>query len=142
MAFHTEIKFDFDRTVDTEARFAIRKTAEQFVAMFNSGEIEPWAKLLSEALVVEGFSDLPEFKSGFVQSFKRKLQSSERKVRLPELKLLFDRSIHRLLGNYEEYANGLLVKEGRITFELVNIEDSYQITKIFFDPRMLVSEDI
>lgn len=142
MAFHTEIKFDFDRTVDTEARFAIRKITEQFIELLNSQQIELWSKLFSEALVVEGLSDLPEFKHGFVQSFKRKLQSGERKVRLPELKLLFDRAIYKLVGTYEEYAYGLLVKEGRITFELVNIEDSYQITKILFDPRMLVSEDI
>ena len=66
MEMNTETKLDFDQTVSTEDRFAIRKVLDGFALAANAGDVEKLSKLISDSTVVEGFSDLPYVKAEFI----------------------------------------------------------------------------
>ena len=141
MSLTVETKLDFDRSVNTEDRFAIRKLVDLFVRSVNQGDREVYAPMVWDAIVVEGFSDIPYVKQGFVNMLSRKFTNGgERLMRFPALKLTYTRYLFQLQGTYEEFDDGVLSTEGTITVNLIKNEHGYQLVRILFYPRMIQSE--
>lgn len=142
MSLSIETKLDYDRTVGTEDRFAIRKVVDQFVAAVNQGNREVYEKLISDGITIEGFSDIPQVKQGFTTMLERRFKGNGlRFMRFPILKLSFSRYLYHLEGTYEEFIDGILATEGTIELMLIKNEIGYQLVKIIFYPRMRLSEE-
>ncbi len=141
MSLSVETKLDFDRSVNTEDRFAIRKLVDLFVRSVNQGEREVYDSMISDAIIVEGFSDIPYVKQGFVNMLARRFTvNHQRLMRFPALKLTYTRYLFQLQGTYEEFDDGVLATEGTITVNLVKNEKGYELVRILFYPRMIQSE--
>ena len=140
MQMTTETILDFDRTVDTEDRFAIRKMIGKFANAANKGNTEELENLISDSTVVEGFSDLPFMKEEFISVISR-WQGGVRIMRFPKLKLSYNRYLYHLNGTYEEFVDNILVTEGTIELALIKKEESFQFVKIVFYPRMRLTEE-
>jgi len=142
MPLTVETKLDFDRSVSTEDRFAIRKAVDVFVSSVNKADTEAYSSMISDAAVIEGFTDIPYVKEGFVNMLARKFTpGAERFMRFPQLKLSYTRYLYQLQGTYEEFDDGVLATEGTITLNLVKGEDGYQIVRILFYPRMMMQDE-
>lgn len=142
MSIPVETKLDFDRSVSTEDRFAIRKAIDSFVRLVNKQAIDESSAMISDGVVVEGFSDIPQVKIGFVSMLKRRFGNQGlRMMRFPELKLSFNQFIYHLEGTYEEFADGVLAIEGTIELSLIKNSDGFQFVKIILFPRMMLNED-
>jgi hypothetical protein len=140
MQMTTETLLDFDRSVDTEDRFAIRKTMGKFANAANTGDTEMLGNLISDSTVVEGFSDLPFMKQEFISVISR-WKGGVRIMRFPKLKLSYNRYLYHLSGTYEEFIDNILVTEGTIELALIKAEDGFQFVKIIFYPRMRLAEE-
>ena len=138
----TETKLDFDRTVSVEDRFSIRKTLGTLIDSINNREEPVYGDMLSEALIVEGFSDIVQVKPGFLVMLRQKFrQDNDRIVQMPKLKLSYSHYLYHLKGSYEEILDGILVTEGNIEFSLIKEDTKYKIVRIIFFPHMLLAED-
>ena len=140
MHLTTETLLDFDRSVDTEDRFAIRKIIDRFANAANNGNIGDLEILISDSTVVEGFSDLPFMKQEFISVISR-WKGGARVMRFPKLKLSYNRYLYHLTGTYEEFIDKILVTEGTIELALVKIDEQFQFAKIIFYPRMRLAEE-
>jgi hypothetical protein len=139
----TETKLDFDRTVNTEDRFAIRKALATLIDAINSREEAVYSSMLSEAVIVEGFSDFVQVKAGFITMLRQKFKpTNDRVVQMPSLKLSYSHYLYHLEGTYEEILDGILVTEGTIEFSLIKEDEEYKVVRIIFYPRMMLSDDI
>jgi hypothetical protein len=142
MEMITETKLDFDQTVGTEDRFAIRRAVDAFANAANHNSIEVLSDLISESTVIEGFSDLPYMKQEYISVISRWLKSGrERIMRFPKLKLTYSHYLFHLTGTYEEYIDKILVTEGTIEMAMIKNDNGFQFVKIVFFPRMRLSED-
>ncbi len=139
----TETKLDFDRSVNTEDRFAIRKALASLIEAINRREEDVYAGMLSDAMIVEGFSDIPQVKAGFLIMLRQKFsQENDRVVQMPNLKLSYSRYLYHLEGTYEEILEGILVTEGTIEFSMIKEDEQYKVVRINFFPRMVLSTDM
>jgi hypothetical protein len=137
-----ETKLDFDRSVNTEDRFAIRKVLDKFIYCVNNAQVDIYSAMLSDAAVVEGFSDIVQVKAGFVSMLSRRfLGNGKRTMRLPEVKLSYSRYLFQLKGTYEEISEGILSTEGTIEIFLIKEDQKYKIVRIIFYPRMMLSDE-
>ncbi len=142
MSISVQTKLDYDRSVGTEDRFAIRKAMDAFVNMVNHGNKEAYGPMISDGALIEGFSDIPYVKQGFVAMLSRRFKGDGLwLMRFPELKLSFSRYLFQLAGTYEEYADGILVTEGTITISLIKNTTEYQFVRIIFYPRMMLKNE-
>lgn len=137
----TETKLDFDQTVGTEDRFAIRRVLDSFATAANSGDIERLQELISDSTVIEGFSDLPYMKEEFISVVSRWQGSAKHVMRFPKLKLSYGHYLFHLSGTYEEFVDGILATEGTIELALIKNDRGFEFVKIVFYPRMRLSED-
>lgn len=140
MPMTVETKLDFDRTVDTEDRFVIRRTIAAFANAANSSDVESLEKLISDSTVVEGFSDLPYMKQEFISVISRWV-GKNRVMRFPKLKLTYSHYLYHLAGTYEELLDNILVAEGTIKLSLIKKDEGFQFVKIVFFPRMRLAEE-
>ncbi len=140
MQMTTETLLDFDRSVDTEDRFAIRKVIGKFADAANSGNTIELENLISDSTVVEGFSDLPFMKQEFISVISR-WKGGARVMRFPKLKLSYNRYLYHLAGTYEEFVDNILVTEGTIELALIKKDEAFQFVKIIFYPRMRLAEE-
>lgn len=142
MELVTETKLDFDNSVGTEDRFAIRRMLDLFADSSNRGDSGQLDKLISDSTVIEGFSDIPYVKQQFISVIER-WQSSGRKrvMRFPKLKLSYSHYLYHLNGTYEEFADGILSTEGTIELAMIKKETSFQFVRIIFFPRMRLTEE-
>lgn len=142
MELTVETNLDFDQTVGTEDRFAIRRAIDSFASAANSGTTAVLENLISDSTVVEGFSDLPFVKQEFISVISRWLRGGrQRLMRFPKLKLTYSHHLFQLTGTYEEFIDKILVTEGTIELALVKTDGSFQFVKINFFPRMRLSEE-
>lgn len=142
MSLSFETKLDFDHTVETEARFKIRKFIESFVGTVNNEAHNEISKYVSDALTVQGLSEFVQQKDYYLKSLHRKFYGRRSNYfRLPALKLSFENEKYQLAGEYEEYSQGVLTGNGDIKIFLLNMpENNFQISKIIFYPRMRAAE--
>ena len=142
MEMITETKLDFDQTVGTEDRFAIRRAIDAFANAANKNSIEVLENLISDSTVIEGFSDLPYVKQEYISVISRWLSTGrERIMRFPKLKLTYSHYLFHLTGTYEEFVDKILVTEGTIEMALIKNDNGFQFVKIVFFPRMRLAED-
>lgn len=142
MELITETKLDFDNTVGTEDRFAIRRAIDAFAVAANSGDEEKLNDMISDSTVIEGFSDLPYIKQEFVSIVSRWASRKQKRImRFPKLKLSYTHYLYHLNGTYEEFADNILVTEGTIELAMVKHEDGFKFVKMIFFPRMRLTED-
>ena len=142
MEMITETKLDFDMTVGTEDRFAIRRAVDAFANAANRNAITVLENLISDSTVIEGFSDLPYVKQEYISVISRWLKSGrERIMRFPKLKLTYSHYLFHLTGTYEEFVDRILVTEGTIEMALVKTDGGFQFVKIVFFPRMRLTEE-
>jgi hypothetical protein len=143
MSATAETKLDFDRTVNTEDRFAIRKTLASFIRAVNNGQPESYGPILSDAVIVEGFSDIVQVKQGFLTMLQHRFNGQGRRLmQMPQLKLSYSHYLFHLKGTYEEIDDGLLATEGTIEISVIKEDQNYKIVRIVFYPRMMLTEDV
>ncbi|HEX3100034.1 MAG TPA: hypothetical protein VHQ41_03640 [Patescibacteria group bacterium] len=142
MEMTTETKLDFDQTVGTEDRFAIRRVLDSFAVAANEGAVEKLNSLIADSTVIEGFSDLPYVKEEFVSIVSRWQGNGEKHVmRFPKLKLSYSHYLYHLTGTYEEFVDGILSTEGTIELAMIKTDRGFEFVKIVFFPRMRLAED-
>lgn len=142
MSISVETKLDYDRTVNTEDRFAIRKAIDKFVNAVNKCETEMYQNMISDGAIIEGFSDIPQVKQGFITMLSRKfITPGIYFMRFPTLKLSYNRFMYHLEGTFEEFSEGILATEGTIEIALIKNESGFQIIKIVFYPRMMLRDN-
>ena len=142
MELTTETILDFDQSVGTEDRFAIRRMIDAFASAANSGDATKLSEMICDSTMIEGFSDLPYLKQEFVSVISRWQSTGKTHLmRFPKLKLSFTRYLHHLSGTYEEFVDGILATEGTIELSLIKKDNAFEFVKIHFYPRMRLSEE-
>lgn len=137
-----ETTLDYDRTVGTEERFAVRRFIDEFVSAVNTGDKEKYNPMISDAASIEGFSDFTALKEGYVDMLSRRFSGSKKDyLRFPLLKLSFHKGVYQLTGTYEEFLDDILVTEGTVEIFIISRDGQYQFAKIKLFPRMKLKED-
>lgn len=142
MELTTETKLDFDQTVGTEDRFAIRRAIDAFAKSANTGDIERLNNFISASTVIEGFSDIPYMKQEFISILSRWQGGARKRVmRFPKLKLSYSHYLYHLTGTYEEFVDNILATEGTIEMAMIKTDGGFEFVKIIFFPRMRFAEE-
>lgn len=143
MKLDTESKMDFDRGIGTEERFALRRWFDRYVQLQNEHNLEMFAELLSDALVVNGFTDMHLQKQSYLDFLKPVVfENSNAVVRYPKVSIAFQGYLFHLKGDFEIYIDGILSCEGEIEMEVIKQEDLYLIVRKVFSPRMMLAFDV
>jgi hypothetical protein len=140
----TETRLDFDRSVSTESRFAMRKWLEELVKAMNYNDRSLYLNKLSSSIIVEGFNEQSMDHSMYIEFLeKRAKQPVARVMRFPELQTRYEGRAYYISGRYEEFLNGILSLEGNIDLEVVTEEiegeGDFKLALIKFYPRLKVS---
>lgn len=132
-----EIILDFDNSVSTEDRFAIRRFLKDFVELVNNHHHEQMPGLFSDAVTAEGFSEFVMQKSELLGMFYKKFFGRKHNfIRFPKLKLSSSKFLYNLKGSYEEYDQEILAGAGSIEISIIKNDDKFQFIKFKFYPRM------
>lgn len=135
-----ETKIDFDYSIGTEDRFALRNWFEAFVESQNSTDAEEIKVFLSVGLVAEGFSDESLNKEGFAKLMQREKQSGTlEEVRYVDLKVKYKDEAYVFVGSFEGFSNNILTYEGTIELEVIKSEEDFSVDFIKFYPRLKVT---
>jgi hypothetical protein len=139
MKLDTESRMDFDRTIGTEERFALRKWLQQGIDAHNTGELPGYFKNFSENLEVKGFTDEQLDLVGY-QHFIKKLNRGRKKllIRYPKIKIIYKHFLFHINGSFEGFVDGILCYEGNIEMDVIKAGEQYTIVRITFFPRMLL----
>lgn len=133
----TELTLDFDNTVGTEDRFAIRHFLENFVDIVNYQSQEQLTNFISEAATAQGFSEFMMQKPEILDLFYKKFFGRRHSyIVFSNLKLTMSKQLYLIKGSYEEYTDGILSAAGSIDLYIVKNDERYQITNFIFYPRM------
>jgi hypothetical protein len=137
----TDSRMDFDYSVSTEDRFALRRWFEELVQAINYNDRGVYLEKLAPNLWVKGFTESPlnhQDYSKYLQS--RAKQKVARVVRFPDLKIKQRyRHYFTLMGTYEEFINGILSYEGTVTLEIEKQDEQFKLSKFIFYPRLKLS---
>jgi hypothetical protein len=132
-------KLDFDYSVGTEDRFALRNWFERLVKAINYNDAGDYEPQLSERLSVEGFTPEPLNHETYIRFLKDRVkQKPIRVLRFPELKVRYKHFFYHLVGTYEEFIDGILAYEGTIELAVLKEEDVFKLESIKFYPRLRV----
>lgn len=143
MSGPTETNLDFDHTVGTEDRFAIRRFIAKITESINQGSREDIDALLDKTATAQGFSEFTLLQPQIVEMFYKKFFGRRHNyVSFPKLKLTSSKYLFSLTGGYEEYQEGILSAAGTIDVSLLKTEDSYKIVSLKFYPRMRVVDSL
>lgn len=141
MKISTESKMDFDYSVGTEDRFALRKWFQGLIDNQNYRDLKSLVEFYSPEMVVEGFTDEPMNFLQFVQFLKQHHETKKMTtVRYPEIKVKFSRYLFHLVGNYEEFIDGVLSYEGPIELKIKRENEQFRVALIKFYPRLRVAD--
>ena len=139
MKLDTESKMGFDNSISTEDRFALRNWFQSFVDNINSHNLEGLSSALSNALVVEGFDDIPMQAAGYSQLLKQLVMDQPNSVvRFPKLSVKFQGYLFALTGDFELYSDNVLSYEGGVEIAVVKNEDGFFMVRKKFFPRLMV----
>ena len=142
MKISTESKMDFDNSVSTEDRFALRKWLDELVEAVNYNDRGVYGDRLAENLTVEGFTEQPMDRESYLQYLNsRATEPAARIIRFPALQIKFKHYLYPLAGTYEEFVNGILSYEGRVNLAIVKKDGGFQLVSLKFDPRLRVSNE-
>ncbi len=136
-----ETILDFDGTVGTEDRFAIRRFIARFLEIVNNAQVSEMDTVISDSTTALGLSDFPLQKKQIIEMFYKKFFGRRHNyLVLPKLKLSFNKFMFHLSGTYEEYEQGILTGAGTIDLALIKNDDSFQFVDFKFYPRMRKQE--
>ncbi|MES3037712.1 MAG: hypothetical protein V4736_07380 [Bdellovibrionota bacterium] len=131
---------DFDYSVTTEQRFALRTWLEQLVEAINSNDRERCADFFDPYLLVEGFNEQPLNKEQYLTWLEeRKNDKTVHVMRLPQLKIKLKGKLYRLNGTYEEFIDGILSYEGTMEMIVTSADDGFKLASMIFFPRLRVA---
>lgn len=138
-----ESKMDFDRSVGTEDRFALRRWFGRFVELLNQTNPDFWLDIFSSDLAVAGFTDAPLDCTGFMNYLKAENEIGEYAARFPELKVGFQDGTFKLKGTFESFSDKVLLADGSIALEIVKDEaGQFRVTSIELEPRFIVKRAV
>lgn len=133
---------DFDRTVGTEDRFAIRRFIENFSNIISNAHKSDLDIIIADGAVTAGITEFPLQKSQLIEMLYKKFFGRRHNFFiLPKLKLTYSKFLFHLNGSYEEYEQGILIGSGTIEIVLVKNENYFQVFSLKFFPRMLKQEN-
>lgn len=133
---------DFDRTVGTEDRFAIRRFIENFSNIISNAHKSDLDIIIADGAVTAGITEFPLQKSQLIEMLYKKFFGRRHNFFiLPKLKLTYSKFLFHLNGSYEEYEQGILSGSGTIEIVLVKNENYFQVFSLKFFPRMLKQEN-
>lgn len=136
-----EIALDFDNTVGTEDRFAIRHFLEDFMDIINNQSQDDLSEMISGAATAEGFSEFVMQKQQILDMFYNKFFGRRNNyINLSKSKLTFIKGLFVINGEYEECSEGILAASGGIQMSLVKTDDRFEFVNFKFYPRMRMSD--
>ncbi len=137
MKIATESKTDFDYSVSTEDRFALRHWLEDFVAAINHNDRGMYEGLLNSDLVIEGFTEGLMDRTQYLDWLhEREQQKIVHVLRFPALKIKYKYRLFHLVGTYEEFISGILSFEGTVEMLIIKDEDNFKLSALKFFPRL------
>lgn len=137
----SETILDFDHSVGTEDRFAIRRFISDFIDSVNNQGREEVSVYFDKGVTAQGFNEFPLLGPQLVEMFYKKFFGRRHNyVSLPKVKLTSAKFLYNLSGNYEEYSDGILTTAGTIDIAILKSDDTYKIVNIKFYPRMRAVE--
>ncbi len=140
MKLDTESKMSFDRSIGTEERFALRRWFDSLVETQNNHNLEEFGALLSDALVVDGFTDIHLRKQSYLDFLKPVIfENKTATVRYPNISFSCKGYLYHVRGDFEIYIDGILSCEGEIEIELVKNDEAYMVARKTFSPRMMMA---
>lgn len=135
-----ETKVDFDYSIGTEDRFALRNWLEAFIAAQNTEDVEQVKQFLSVGLVVEGFTEASLSKETFVNFLVKEKQAGRLKViQYSDTKVKFKDESFVCVANLQGLGDNILYYEGSIELEVVKAAEGFIADYIKFYPRLKVS---
>lgn len=135
-----ETNVDFDYSIGTEDRFALRNWFQNFVEAQNSDEQDKLSSFFSVGLIVEGFKDEAMSKEAFLEFLQQEReQGTMDLIRYVGIKARYKDASYMFSGGFEVLADTLLSYEGSIELEVVKGEEGFSIDYIKFYPRLKVS---
>jgi hypothetical protein len=142
MAQAQETILDFDNSVGTEDRFAIRHFIADFVDAVNTQPKAEVARFIDEGATAEGFDDFVIQQPQIVEMFYKKFFGRRHNyIHFPKLKLTSTKHFFYLNGSYEEYQEGILSAVGTIELALIKRDEDYHFVKLKFFPRMRAASE-
>ncbi len=133
-----EIIFDYDRSVGTEDRFAIRRFVQSFVEIASRANKPELELVIADGATTTGITEFPLQKPELVELFYKKFFGRRHNYFvMPKLKLTYNQYLFHLNGNYEEYEQGILSGSGTIEMLLIKKDDTFNVVGLKYYPRML-----
>jgi hypothetical protein len=143
MKLDLESKMDFDYSVSTEDRFALRNWFNQLVKEINYNDSGAYLPKLAEALHVEGFTDEPMEHDDYVAFLARRAGDGHvRVMSYPELAVSARFNRFSLKGTFEEVVDGVLASEGTIEIVIGKENGEFKLWWQMFYPRLRVQETV
>ena len=131
---------DFDSSVGTEDRFALRKWLERLVEALNYNDRGVYTESLYDNLMVEGFTEQPMGKAAYLEWLADRSAQKVHVIRFPHLRIRFRQKMYRLVGSLEEFVDGILSYEGSVELLVLKNEGNFQLATLKFFPRMRLKE--
>jgi hypothetical protein len=139
MKLDTESKMNFDSSVTTEDRFALRNWFQGFIDNLNNHNEAEIKSALSDALMVEGFSDIPMQAEEYVLFLKGLITKQANSVaRFPKVSIKFQGYLFAIVGDFEVYIDNVLSYEGGVEITVVKNEQGFFMVRQKFFPRLMV----
>ncbi len=139
MKLDTESKMNFDSSVTTEDRFALRNWFQGFIDNLNNHNEAEIKSALSDALIVEGFSDIPMQAEEYVLFLKGLIAKQANSVaRFPKVSIKFQGYLFAIVGDFEVYIDNVLSYEGGVEITVVKNKQGFFMVRQKFFPRLMV----
>ncbi len=138
-SLNTESKMDFDYSVGTEDRFALRKWFSGFVAAQNKREAEKIISNLEEGIKIEGLGDSLIGYEACVEFIKQLCaQPKPLLMRYPNVKVKYQHVLFHCRGSFEGYYDGVLSYDGTFEIKVMKTEEGFKVAQVKFYPRLII----
>ncbi len=133
----TDSRMDFDHSISTEHRFALRNWLDDFILAVNNNDEPLYAQMLVPNFVASGFIDTKMDHALFLTFLATPLVKKKvRIMRLPELQIKFQKNVYKVSGTFEQFIDGIMSDEGTIEIRIAPVEESFLMEEIEFFPRL------
>lgn len=135
----TDSRMDFDYSVSTENRFALRNWLDRFVEAVNYNDKPIYEEMISVNFKATGFREDQLDRESFLNFISRPTkQKTVRIIRMPELTIKFRQGQYLTMGTFEQFNDGILSYEGTAETVISQDEDKFCFEKIEFFPRLKI----
>lgn len=133
-----ESRMDFNRSVGTEDRFALRSWIEKLIEVLNQSNPTIWEEMLAPEFTVEGLLDRPLSRSAFVEFLKTEFDRGMFALRFPDLKIHWAGAYFTASGTYESFTDGVLSFQGEVELRIIKDEETFALVEEKLYPRFRV----